>query len=292
MRTVLLIGGDGQLGSDLRRCWATDCPDDRLVCLTHADIEVANQASVRAALDRHRPVIVINTAAYHRVDVVERDPERAFRVNAVGPRHLAVACRDADAVLVHFSTDYVFSGRARRPYEEDEGPDALNVYGASKAAGEMLLRHAWWRHFIVRTSGLYGRAGSSGKGGNFVETMLRLAATGEEIRVVDDQVLTPTHAASLAVQVARLVGTDAYGTYHATCQGECSWYEFAVEIFRQAGLAPVLRAQKTAESGAAAPRPPYSVLRNRRLQDIGLDLMPRWEDALSAYLAARRPAPA
>ncbi|HKF77853.1 MAG TPA: dTDP-4-dehydrorhamnose reductase [Candidatus Dormibacteraeota bacterium] len=287
MRSVLLIGSSGQLGSDLRRRWEEDRPGDRLICLTHAEVEVANRDSVREAVLHHRAAVVINTSAYHRVDAVEDDPERAFLVNAAGPHHLALACREADAVLVHFSTDYVFSGAADRPYIEDDAVGAVNVYGVSKAAGEMLVRNAWGKHFIVRTSGLYGVAGSSGKGGNFVETMLRLATAGQEIRVVDDQVLTPTHTAVLAAQVAALVESAAYGTYHATCQGECSWYEFAKEIFRQAGLAPALRPQTTAESGARAARPARSVLENRGLQLLGLDQMPAWEEALSVYLAAR-----
>jgi dTDP-4-dehydrorhamnose reductase len=229
---------------------------------------------------------VINTSAFHLVDAAEHDPERAFRVNAVGPRNLAMACRETGALLVHFSTDYVFSGRATRPYVEDDAADAVNVYGVSKAAGEMLLRHTWPRHLVVRTSGLYGVAGSSGKGGNFVETMLRLAAAARPIRVVSDQVLTPTPTAALALQVVRLVEAGAHGTYHATCQGACSWYEFAAEIFRQAGVEPVLEAQTTAESGAVALRPAYSVLRNGRLQDLGLDVMPPWPEGLSAYLSA------
>jgi dTDP-4-dehydrorhamnose reductase len=286
-RTVLLIGASGQLAHDLRRCWEVGQPADRLVCLTHADLEVADPEAVETAVVRYEPSLVINTSAYHRVDEAEGRPERAFLVNAVGPRNLAVACRDADAVLVHFSTDYVFSGRSSRPYVEDDGPDALNVYGASKAAGEMLVRHGWRRHFIVRTSGLYGVAGSSGKGGNFVETMLGLAGSRQQVRVVNDQVLTPTPTVSLAAQVMELVATDAYGTYHATCRGECSWYEFAAEVFRQVGIAARLDPQTTAESGARAPRPGYSVLENRALRNLGMDGMPPWKEALSAYLATR-----
>jgi dTDP-4-dehydrorhamnose reductase len=286
-RTVLLIGGGGQLAHDLRRTWEAGLPDERLVSLTHADLEVGDTEAVARALVRFEPSLVINTSAYHRVDEAESRPERAFLVNAVGPRNLALACREVDAVLVHFSTDYVFSGRSARPYVEDDCPDALNVYGASKAAGEMLVRHGWRRHFIVRTSGLYGVAGASGKGGNFVETMLRLARSGQPVRVVHDQVLTPTHTVALAARVIELVATDAYGTYHATCGGECSWYEFAAEIFRQMSVTPRLEPQTTAESGARARRPAYSVLENRALQALGIDAMPPWEEALSAYLAAR-----
>jgi dTDP-4-dehydrorhamnose reductase len=221
------------------------------------------------------------------VDAVEEDVDRAFQVNATGARNLAIACRDSDAALVHISTDYVFSGRGSRPYVEDDPVEPLNVYGVSKAAGEMLVRAAWPKHYIIRTCGLYGIAGSSGKGGNFVETMLRLAEASQRIRVVNDQVLTPTHTAALGRQMVRLVTSGAFGTYHATCQGACSWYEFAQEIFRQAGREPDLEPQTTAESGSRVRRPAYSVLENRRLRDLGLDVMPGWREALTDYLAAK-----
>jgi dTDP-4-dehydrorhamnose reductase len=288
MSTVLLIGAGGQLASDLERTWRAGRPEDLLVLVTHAELEVADREAVEQLVLRHRPDVVVNTAAYHKVDVVEDDPGRAFEVNAVGPHNLALACRQTGAALVHVSTDYVFSGGLGRPYREDDAIGPLNAYGVSKAAGEMLVRSAWPRHFIVRTSGLYGVAGSSGKGGNFVETMLRLAESGKSIRVVDDQVLTPTHTTALAAQLVLLANSEAFGTYHATCQGECSWYEFAREIFARAGVTPPLGPQSTAESGATALRPAYSVLENRALRDIGLDVMPPWQDALGAYLATRR----
>jgi dTDP-4-dehydrorhamnose reductase len=239
-----------------------------------------------------RPQIVINTAAFHKVDVVEGDPARAFAINAIGPRNLALICRELDAVLVQLSTDYVFSGRLQRPHREEDPVDPLNVYGVSKAAGEMLVRYLWPRHHVVRSSGLYGVAGSSGKGGNFVELMLRLAAEARPIRVVDDQVLTPTSTRALAGQLVALVDSGNFGLYHATCQGECSWYQFTQEILRQSGLNASLQPQTTEESGAAAKRPRYSVLENHNLQQIGLDRMPAWQAALSAYLAERRAAAA
>jgi dTDP-4-dehydrorhamnose reductase len=287
MGAVLLIGGAGQLAQDIARCWAEERPDDRLIGITHAELEVAEADAVREAVRRHDPALVINTSAHHKVDAVEEDVDRAFQVNAAGAWNLAIACRDVDAMLVHISTDYVFSGAGGRPYVEDDPVEPLNVYGVSKAAGEMMVRAVWPKHFVVRTSGLYGIAGSSGKGGNFVETMLRLADSGQRIRVVNDQVLTPTHTAALGHQIARLVTSGAFGTYHATCQGECSWYEFAREIFRQAGVESDLGPQTTAESGARARRPAYSVLENRGLQRLGLDDMPQWREALSDYLAAR-----
>lgn len=283
---VVVIGARGQLGSDL-------VPQLKLAghhvsALTHQDIEVTECASVRRALAPLRPSAVINTAAYHRVDDAEDHPELAMAVNVVGVRHLAVVCRELEATLVHLSTDYVFSGRKGRPYVESDPPDPLNMYGVSKAAGEQVLRAVWPNHLIVRTSGLYGAAGSAGKGGNFVESMLQLAAAGQPIRVVNDQTLTPTSTAALARQLVTLLQARTPGTYHATCQGACTWYEFAAEIFRASGLSPSCAAQSSAERRARAARPPYSVLENAALQRAGMDQMPPWEEALASYLRARQ----
>ena len=289
-RRVAIIGGNGQLGQDLQRHWKDALPADEVVALSHADIEVANASSVASALGQCSPNLVINTAAYHVVDPIEDNSDRAFAVNTAGVRNVALACRDLDAVLIHISTDYVFSGTSSRPYVEEDPVEPINAYGVSKAAGEMLLRYIWPKHYIVRTSGLYGLAGSSGKGGNFVETMLKLAARDAPIRVVDDQVLTPTGTRSLARQIAVLAGEAAHGTYHATCRGQCSWYEFASEIFRLSAVKPQLLPQTTRESGATARRPRYSVLENRRLGTLGIELMPDWRESLWDYLTVRKDA--
>ena len=279
---IALIGSNGQLAQDLAP--ALKESGHEVSGLTHSQIEVAELDSVRSALTPARPDVVINTSAYHKVDEVEENPLKAFAVNAIGPRNLALVCRDLNAVLVHMSTDYVFSGRKGTPYVEDDPVDPVNIYGASKAAGEMIIRYIWPKHFIVRVSGLYGKAGSSGKGGNFVELMLRLAREGKPIKVVNDQTLTPTSTVAAARQIAALIDTDAYGTYHATCQGECTWYEFTAEIFRIAGLKADLSPQTTAQSGAKAMRPMYSVLMNDGLKALGKDLMPIWQEALSVYM--------
>jgi len=286
-RNIVIIGANGQLGSDLMRLWPGVVPGEQPVGLTHADIEVSDPDSVRAALTPLGPQVVVNTSAYHKVDVVESTPERAFAINATGPRNLALACRDLDAVLIHLSTDYVFSGKKGAPYREDDPVDPVNVYGVSKAAGEMLIRYSWPKHFIVRSSGLYGLAGPSGKGSNFAELMLRLAVSGKPIRVVDDQVLTPTPTHSLAMQIATLSRANRFGTYHATCQGQCSWYEFAKAIFELCELSPDLSPQSTTQSGAVALRPSRSVLDNRNLALLGDDRMPPWKTGLQQYLALR-----
>ncbi len=283
---VAVIGANGQLGSDLIP--ALKMAGYEVVALIHADIEVADQESVDTALRGAKPQIVINTSAYHKVDDMEENLDRAFAVNAVGPRNLALVCRDLEAPLVHLSTDYVFSGLKGSPYLESDAVDPLNIYGISKVAGEMALRYLWAGHFIVRSSGLYGIAGPSGKGSNFVELMLNLAREGRPIRVVNDQTLTPTSTRVLARQIVALIQTEAYGTYHVTCQGECTWYDFATEIFRQSGLTPELAPQTTAQSGARAIRPTYSVLKNVGLKHIDLDLIPSWQQALKDYLEERK----
>jgi hypothetical protein len=178
------------------------------------------------------------------VDECEGEAARAFAVNAVAVRRLAETCRDLEATLVHFSTDYVFGGPARTPRVETDRPDPQSVYATSKLAGEHLVRATGGRHFVIRTCGLYGLAGASGKGGNFVETMLRLAREGRPIRVVADQVCTPTSTAELARTIGRLLRTDAYGLYHVTNNGQCSWYEFAERIFGLLDLHPDLAAKR------------------------------------------------
>jgi len=282
--TTLLIGANGQLGSELRHAFK----DHDLVPLVHADMEFTDPAQVRNALRKYRPGLILNTAAYHRVDECEEYPERAFAVNAIAVRDLAIAAREIEAVLVHFSTDYVFDGRQPHPHRETDPPGPLSVYATSKLAGEYFVRATLERYFVIRTCGLYGLAGSSGKGGNFAETMLRLAREGREIRVVGDQVLTPTSAKELAKKVRQLVGTGRYGLYHITNNGECSWYQFAAAIFELSGIRPGLSQTTSAAYGARATRPAYSVLENANLRSLGLDDLSYWRDALKEYLADRK----
>lgn len=284
--TTLLIGANGQLGCELLRAFG----DHELVPLTHADLELTDRAQIKDVLHRYRPTLILNTAAYHRVDECEDSPERAFAVNAIAVRDLALAAREIGAALVHFSTDYVFDGRRQSPYREVDPPCPLSVYAMSKLAGEHFVRTILERHFVIRTCGLYGLAGSSGKGGNFVEAMLALAREGREIRVVGDQVLTPTSAKDLAKKVRQLAETGQYGLYHITNSGECSWYQFAAAIFELTHLRPLLTETTSAAYGARATRPAYSVLENANLRRLGLDDLKPWREALRAYLEERRAA--
>ena len=283
---IVIVGAKGQLGSDLVKVLR---PLHDLIPLTSADIQVTSPESVEAILRTHRPELVMNMAAFHKVDVCEDEIEPTFAVNTYGVRTLALACRAHNAALLHMSTDYVFGGDKARttPYTETDAPAPINAYGISKLAGELFVRYLMERYYILRVCGLYGVAGSAGKGGNFVELMLRLAREGRPIKVVDDQRLTPTYTVDVACQIATLIETGRYGLYHATSQGDCTWYEFAAEIFRQSGLTPSLGKARTGDFGEKATRPAYSVLENRALQAVGLDRMRPWRDALAAYLQER-----
>ena len=289
MEPILLLGASGQLGTDLRRT----LPPAALVPLTRADLDVTDRDAVERILDTHAPAWVVNTTAFHRVDDIEvKDAGLAFAVNEVAAGHLARACARRGARLLHLSTDYVFGGDRQgepgRPYAEDVPPAPLSVYGESKLAGERVVQDASPDHLVVRSSGLYGVAGSAGKGGNFVETMLRLARKGERIKVVHDQVLAPTYTADLAEGIARLLAaTPPGGIYHLTNAGACSWFEFARCIFDFCKLAADLAPTTSAEYKTPATRPPYSVLANTRAAALGLPPLRPWSEALKDYLRVK-----
>lgn len=284
MRT-LLIGASGQLATDLRSA----LPPGDTVPLTHQQLDACDYASVRKALETHRPDVVINTSAYHKVDLCEDETVKPFEVNTLAVRNLALLAKEMDIALVHFSTDYVFSGAKGRAYNEDDAPGPLSVYGVSKLAGEYFVRTLCPRYYLIRTSGLYGVAGASGKGGNFVETMLRLARQGGPVRVVSDQTSSPTYTRDLADKVAELIGTGKYGLYHVTSSGSTSWYNFACTIFRLAHLDVDIQPVTSEQFGARARRPAYSVLANRNLKRVGLSPLRPWRQALADYLRVRHP---
>ncbi len=281
---ILLIGASGQLARDLHRSLTRD----EVVAVTHQQLEICDAAAVQVLIDRVRPHCIINTAAFHRVDDCEDQAEKAFGVNGAGVYNLARAAQQIGALLVHFSTDYVFDGTKGSPYVETDRPGPLSIYAMSKLAGEWAVQRYCERYFLVRTCGLYGTAGSSSKGGNFVQTMLRLAGQGQRIRVVNDQILTPTSTRDLAQKLVALTHTEQYGLYHMTNTGECSWYEFAREIFRQVGLLPDLIAISSDAFGAKARRPAYSVLDNCALRSAGLPDFRPWQEALAEYLEERK----
>jgi dTDP-4-dehydrorhamnose reductase len=281
----VVIGATGQLGSDLVRTF--DQPGE-LVALSTRDVDILDAARTRSILEALQPTCVINTAAYNLVDRAEDDGRSAFALNAEAVGTLAAVCQAAGARLVHFSTDYVFDGAKRTPYLETDSPQPVSVYGESKLAGERLALERCERSVIFRVCGLFGLAGSLGKGkGNFVETMLRLAREGRPLRVVSDQVLCPSYTLDLARKVWKVLPKVAHPIYHLTNAGQVSWYEFARRALELAGLTADLTPVTAAEYGARARRPAYSVLAHAHLAALGEDDLRPWDAALPAYVAER-----
>lgn len=280
---ILITGADGQLGNDLVKT----LKDFEVIPLTHPDMDITDINSVKPVSDKYKPDIIINTAAYVQVDECETHPDKAFLVNAIGARNMAVVAEALQIKLVHISTDYVFGGAAERQtvsYTEFDAPAPLNIYGQSKLAGEDFIRHLCHRHFVVRTSGLFGVAGSSGKGGNFVETILNLDKERNELKVVNDQIFSPTYTVDLARKVAQLLHSQYYGVFHITNRGLCSWYEFAVEILRMVGSKTRITPITSDQYPQKARRPHFSGLDNYQLRLLGMDDMRSWQEALRNYL--------
>lgn len=268
---VLVTGAGGQLGHDLLDAFA----GDDVVGLTHAELDVTSEPDVVAAVRDHAPDLVVHAAAFTKVDACEAEPDTAWRVNAVGSWWVARACALAEATMVYLSTDYVFDGRAGRPYTEFDRTSPLSMYGRSKEAGEQLVRQTLREHYIVRTSWVHGL-----HGGNFVKTMLRLGRERGAVSVVDDQAGAPTFTFDLAPAIRRLAVTGRWGTYHVTNSGHCTWFELARAAFAEAGLKVDLTPTDTASFGAPAPRPAFSVLDNCLSRLVGLEPLPDWHASL------------
>ncbi len=281
--TTLLTGHLGQLATDFK----ARIPASDLVLTEFEDLDLGDLQAVRRLVGEVRPGLILNCAAYNRVDEAEDRPEAAFSANTYGPRNLALAARECGATLVHFSTDYVFDGPGRTPYVETDRPCPRSVYGISKLSGELMVQAAWEKHFIFRVCGLYGYTGSRDKGSNFVETMLALGRQGKPLRVVDDQILTPTSTLDVVEAVLPVIRSGRYGLYHLTAAGSCSWYEFARAIFEEAGLSVDLSPVDSNFYKTKAPRPRYSVLDNRALREPGFGDLPPWRDGLRRYLQGR-----
>lgn len=284
---IAVIGGNGQLGADVVRSFQAN--GDDAYSLTHSDIEIAHRDSVFHVLGDLRPELVVNTAALHHVEKCEQEAENAFAVNAIGARNLAELSRETGAVLVHISTDYVFDGAKRSPYEETDCPRPLNSYGNTKLAGEYYVQSTTEKHFVLRTSGLYGEAPCRAKGRNFVELMLKLAKERDEIRVVDSEMVSPTSTREVARQIVALSRSESYGLYHATAEGSCSWYEFAKAIFALTDTRTNLKVAAPDEFPAKVPRPQYSVLENRALKLQNLNIFQPWQAGLQEYLQCCMP---
>lgn len=281
---ILIVGSRGQLGTDLVEAFS-DC---KATSYTSEDMDITDEASVQQQIAFTAPDLVINAAAFTRVDECEREHIRAFSVNALGPRNLALACKRWDIPLLHVSTNYVFDGFKGEPYMESDPARPLNAYGISKLAGEHYLQALWDKHYIVRVAGLFGLTPSRMKGTNFVEAMLRLGSKGNPLRIVSDESLSPTYTRDAAAVIRRLVDTGNYGVYHLTNSGCCTWLEFAREIFEQSGMKVELLPVTAREYGAPARRPSNSCLNINKITQMGLGPLRPWQEALRDYLLQRK----
>ncbi|MCK4734609.1 MAG: dTDP-4-dehydrorhamnose reductase [Methanophagales archaeon] len=285
---VAILGANGQLGSDLVETFGEDA-----IPLTHRDLDVTEPENMKI-LNELEPEVIINTAAYVRVDDAEVEVEKAFRVNAIGALNIAKACNEIDAVNVYISTDYVFDGAKGEPYKEEDVPNPINVYGLSKYIGEVFTRNYSEKYYVIRVASLYGKAGARGKGGNFVDYMIQMAKNEAEITVVDDVFMSPTCTKDVSRMRKRFLDLDldldleikpAFGVYHIVNEGYCNWYDFTKEIFSILGwdaqiqITPI----KSSELKRLARRPVFSALTNKKLDDLGLG-MRNWKEALNDYL--------
>lgn len=283
---VTVIGSNGQLGSDV--CTAFRDGGEEVMGLTHSDIELGSASCVEQALNAAKPDFIVNTGAMHHVEKCEADPVAAFNINGIGARNVASWAQKAGVPVVYVSTDYVFDGKKARPYVESDAASPLNVYGVTKLSGENFTLAGAERSFVLRVSAIYGYQPCRAKGGlNFVELMLKLSLEREELRVVDDEIVSPTPTAQIAKQIVALSRSDRYGLYHATTEGSCSWYEFAREIFDATRTKVRLEKARPGEFPAKVPRPKYSVLENSALKEGGLNVFTDWREGLHDYLTGR-----
>lgn len=277
MKKVIVTGANGQLGRAINQLYAGST-EYELVNTDVGELDITNIDKVMEFARGIHPYAIINCAAYTAVEACESEEDLAFRINAIGPRNLSIAAAETGAKLMHVSTDYVFDGNGHRPYLETDPVGPQGAYGRTKLAGENFVKEFSHKHYIVRTAWLYG------DGKNFVKTMLRLSETNDKVRVVKDQVGSPTSAVELAKAIAYLLPTENYGLFHGTCEGDCSWAQFTEEIFRLAGKSTVVEPITSEEYGAAVKRPAYSILENYMLKMTTDFMFADWHDAIAEYL--------
>ncbi len=276
MKKILVTGCNGQLGKAIQKEYESEAAE--LILTDVADLDITDNAQVLQFVREHKPQVIMNCAAHTAVDLCEEQWDLAYRINAIGPRNLAIAATQTGAKLMHISTDYVFSGDGDHPYTEFDPVGPNSAYGKTKLEGERFVQQFAKNYFIIRTAWLYG------DGKNFVKTMLKLAGTRDNVSVVKDQFGSPTSAAELAKMMHHLEPTENYGLFHGTCEGSCSWADFADEIFRLAGLPTKVNHITTEEYGSATRRPAYSVLDNYMLRLTTDFRMADWQDAIREYM--------
>lgn len=275
---ILITGAQGQLGLELQSQLKNLNNNHTLISTGSSTLDITDIDQVEKQLTEHEVDIVINCAAYTAVDQCEKDIETAYRVNALGPKNLAIICQKIGAKLVHLSTDYVFDGEKKTAYKEDDPAMPQSIYGKSKLLGEEYIKDFCSKYFIIRTAWLYGQ------GDNFVETMLKLSKTNKELSVVSDQLGSPTSTKDLALVIINLMETQYYGTFHGVCRGQCSWYDFAKKIFELKNIKIKVNKITTGQYSQLAKRPKDSVMDNFMLELYGLNSFRHWEEALEDYL--------
>ena len=276
MKKILVTGCNGQLGKAIQKEYESEAAE--LILTDVADLDITDNAQVLQFVREHKPQVIMNCAAHTAVDLCEEQWDLAYRINAIGPRNLAIAATQTGAKLMHISTDYVFSGDGDHPYTEFDPVGPNSAYGKTKLEGERFVQQFAKNYFIIRTAWLYG------DGKNFVKTMLKLSETRDNVSVVKDQFGSPTSAKELAKMMHHLEPTENYGSFHGTCEGSCSWADFADEIFRLAGLPTKVKHMTTEEYGSATRRPAYSVLDNYMLRLTTDFRMADWQDAIREYM--------
>ena len=275
---VVIIGSSGQLGCDLVNELEKKY---EVIGLTHKDIEVSDYGSC-LILEKYKPDIIINTAAFHKTDQCEKEPLKAFSVNSLGARNITLITNKINATTIYISTDYVFDGSKNEPYTENDIPVPINTYGVSKLAAEnFTIQNP--KHYIIRIASAFGKVGASGKGGNFVETMITKAKNNEAINVIDDMWMSPTYTKDASLAMTKIAEKLPYGVYHVVNKGFCSWYKFAKQIFKYTGLNPKLTPIKTQQFSGKANRPRFSALKSVKLSQYDIEL-PTWQRALYEYL--------
>lgn len=277
MKKIIVTGCNGQLGRAVNEFYKND-PEISFVNTDVDELDITDIDAVLKLVREVQPYAIINCAAFTAVDACETQYEKAFAINAIGPRNLAIAARETGAKLMHISTDYVFDGKGTKPCVETDATAPASAYGSTKLAGEKFVEQFAEKYFILRTAWLYG------DGKNFAKTMLKLAETHDVVRVVNDQFGSPTSTVELTKAIAALLFTDNYGIFHATCEGSCSWADFAAEIFRLAGKQTKVEGISTEEYGSVTPRPLYSVLDNRMFRLTTDFTFADWHDAIAVYL--------
>jgi dTDP-4-dehydrorhamnose reductase len=280
--SIAIIGADGQLGSDIVHIFSKN---QEVIPLTIQDMHVEDFEQVRSVLTQIKPDAILNTAAYHKVSDCETQQDLAWQVNCRGALNVAKVAEELHAINVYYSTDYVFDGLKNSPYVETDAPNPQSVYATTKLMGEYFTRNYSTKHFLVRVSGIYGKVPSLIKGENFITAILKQVEAGKkEIRVVDDEILTPTPTLEIARNTLSLIQTEAYGVYHMTSEGECSWYEFTEVIFKTLKIKTPLARCSVQDFPSVVKRPAYSVLENANLKRLGLNQMTHWNKGLIQFL--------